>query len=255
MVESKTVLITGASRGLGRALAGEFGRRQCKLVLLDLPGVEWGSVAEDLRRMGSPHVHVGSADVTQPDQLIEAVPGAGPIDVLIANAGVGIDTPGVPFNLDGFKKQVDINLTGVANSIAAVLPGMLERGSGHLVAIASLAGYRGLPGFAGYSASKAGVIALMDSMRLDLRKHGIRCTTVCPGWINTGVVHTLTGAKPGITPLDVAARKIANGIVRQRPFISFPTWLRLLFSFNRLQSTRVGDSLLRWFWRRFGGQV
>src|SRR5262249_54703801 len=158
--------------------------------------------------------------------------------------------PATAFNLDAFRKQVDTNLTGVANSIAAVLPSMLERRSGHLVAIASLAGYRGLPGFAGYCASKSGVIALMDSMRLDLRKHGIHCTTVCPGWINTGIVHNLTGAKPGVTQLDAAARKIANGIVRQKSFISFPAWMRLLFSFNRLQSTTVGDAMLRWFWRR-----
>jgi short-subunit dehydrogenase len=248
-------MITGASRGLGRALAREFAKRGAELVLVDLPDVDWGNASEELAKLGASLTLIHSKDVTDAEDLARFVQVAADIDILIANAGVGIDTPASEFKVEDFKKQVDINLTGVANSIAAVLPGMLDRESGHIVAIASLAGYRGLPGLAGYCASKAGVIALMDSMRLDLKKHGIRCTTVCPGWINTGVIHTLTAAKPGVTPLDVAARKIVNGILRQKPFISFPTWLRLLFSFNRLQSTRVGDWMLRVFWKGFGGTV
>jgi NAD(P)-dependent dehydrogenase (short-subunit alcohol dehydrogenase family) len=253
------VLITGASRGLGRALAGEFASRQAKLVLLDLPGSAWEETTEEMKRLGSPAVFAIAADVTRIDELQRGVQEAeqllGPVDVLIANAGVGIDTPVLPFAPEGFVKQVEINLNGVANSIAAVLPGMQTRQSGRLVAIASLAGYRGLPGLAGYCASKAGVIALMDSMRLDLKKFGIRCTTVCPGWINTGVFHTLTAAKPGVIELPVAARRIAQGILRGKLFISFPTWLRLLFVFNRLQSARVGDWMLRVFWKMFGGKI
>lgn len=255
--QPQVILITGAARGLGRALAEEFARQHAKLVLLDLPDSQWNDAANQLQQLGSPLVHLGVADVTDLDQLQRAIAEAekvvGPVDVFIANAGIGIDTPMVPFALDSFKKQIDVNLVGVANSIAAVLPSMLQRQAGDIVAIASLSGYRGLPGLAGYCTSKAGVIALMDSVRVDLRKQGIRCTTVCPGWINTGVYHTLTSAKPGVTDLQTAARKIVRAINRGKPFLAFPKWLWLLFVLNRNMPTRIGDWMLRVFWKMFGG--
>jgi NAD(P)-dependent dehydrogenase (short-subunit alcohol dehydrogenase family) len=258
VIPPQVILITGAARGLGQALAEEFARQHVKLVLFDLPDSQWNGAAHQLQQLGSPQVHLGAADVTDVNQLQSAVSEAektvGPIDVLIANAGLGIDTPMVSFALDGFKKQIDVNLVGVANSIAAVLPGMLQRQSGHIVAIASLSGYRGLPGLAGYCTSKAGVIALLDSARVDLRKQGIRCTTVCPGWINTGVYHTLTSAKPGVTDLQTAARKIVRAVNRGKPFVAFPKWLWLLFILNRNLPTRIGDWMLRVFWKMFGGQ-
>ena len=255
--QPQVILITGAARGLGRALAEEFARQHAKLALLDLPNSQWNGLANELKNLGVPQVHIASADVTNAEQLsraiAESIEMVGPIDVLVANAGIGIDTPMTSFTLDGFKKQIDVNLVGVANSIAAVLPNMLQRQSGHIVVIASLSGYRGLPGLAGYCSSKAGVIALMDSVRVDLRKQGIRCTTVCPGWINTGVYHTLTSAKPGVTDLQTAARKIVGAVNRGKPFLAFPKWLWLLFVLNRNLPTRIGDWMLRVFWKMFGG--
>jgi NAD(P)-dependent dehydrogenase (short-subunit alcohol dehydrogenase family) len=257
IIPSQVILITGAARGLGRALAQEFARQNAKLALLDLPNSQWNELANELKSLGSPQVHLANADVTNAEQLsaaiAESIEMIGPIDVLVANAGVGIDTPMTPFAVDGFKKQIDVNLIGVANSIAVVLPGMLQRQAGHIVAIASLSGYRGLPGLAGYCTSKAGVIALMDSVRVDVRKQGITCTTICPGWINTGVYHTLTSAKPGVTDLQTAARKIVRAINRGKPFLAFPKWLWLLFVLNRNLPTRIGDWMLRVFWKMFGG--
>jgi len=254
---NRVVLITGAARGLGRALAEEFARQNAKLVLLDLPSAQWSDAANVLKRLGSPQVYVAAADVTDVEQMLSAIAESekmvGSVNVLIANAGIGIDTPMSPFALDGFKKQIDVNLVGVANSIAAVLPGMSQRQAGHIVAIASLSGYRGLPGLAGYCTSKAGVIALMDSVRIDLRNQGIRCTTVCPGWINTGVYHALTSAKPGVTDLQTAARKIVRAVNRGKPFLAFPKWLWLLFVLNRNLPTRIGDWMLRVSWTMFGG--
>jgi NAD(P)-dependent dehydrogenase (short-subunit alcohol dehydrogenase family) len=255
--QPQVILITGAARGLGRALAEEFARQHAKLALLDLPNSQLIDVAYELHKLGAPGVYIASVDVTSVERLskalAESIETLGPIDVLVANAGIAIDTPMTPFALDAFKKQIDVNLVGVANSIAAVLPGMLQRQSGHIVAIASLSGYRGLPGLAGYCTSKAGVIALMDSVRVDLRKHGIRCTTVCPGWINTGVYHTLTSAKPGVTDLQTAARKIVRAVNHGKQFLAFPKWLWLLFVLNRNLPTRIGDWMLRGFWKMFGG--
>ena len=254
---NQVVLITGASRSVGLQLARELAQRHARLILLDLPSEAWAGIADELTNLGADKVHTGTADVTKPEQLQQAVEAAekvvGPVDVLIANAGVGMDTPVNPFSLESIRKQVDVNFLGVANSIAAVLPGMIERKSGQLVAIASMSSYRGLPGMAGYCSSKAGVVVMMDSLRVDLRPLGIRCTTVNPGWINTGVIHTIKSAKPGVTPLPLAASRIASAIVRKQEYVCFPLWLRSLFILNRLQPTGTGDWILKILWKWFGG--
>jgi NAD(P)-dependent dehydrogenase (short-subunit alcohol dehydrogenase family) len=245
------VLVTGGARGLGRALAGEFTRRGWDVAAIDLPGTHWGAVPEELIALGGRGVYVGHADVRSAEQVREAVAQVeaklGPVTMLVANAGVGIDTPIEPFAAEAFREQVDVNLTGVANSIAAVLPGMIQRGRGQIAAIASLAGYRGLPGLAGYSASKAGVIALMESLRVDLRRHNIRCTTVCPGWIRTGVYHTLTSIKPTAMDVEKAARLIVRGVLAGRQYVAFPWWLRGMLAANRMMPVRMSDWVLRFF--------
>src|SRR5207245_2000808 len=100
------------------------------------------------------------------------------IDLLIANAGIGIETSALAFRAEDIEAQIRVNLIGVANSIEAVLPAMLARRRGHLAAISSLASYRGLPKMAGYCASKAGVNALLDAVRVEVRSHGIAVTTI-----------------------------------------------------------------------------
>src|SRR5262249_10857703 len=129
------------------------------------------------------------ADVTQRDALERAVAGLqdqlGPIDMLIASAGVGRETSALKYNSADIEDVIRVNLIGVANSIGAVLPGMIERRRGRLVAISSLASFRGLPRMAGYCASKAGVNALMEALRFELKPFGIHTTVVCPGWVRT----------------------------------------------------------------------
>ncbi|MFO0815464.1 MAG: SDR family NAD(P)-dependent oxidoreductase [Gemmatales bacterium] len=254
-MSGQVVLITGASRSLGLQLAREMAMRNAKLLLLDLPSESWSGIAEELKALGAGDVYTGSADVTKPDELNQAVMDGekvtGPVTVLIANAGIGLDTTVSPFHLESIHRQASINYLGVANSIAAVLPGMIERKAGHLVAVVSLSSYRGLPGMAGYCSSKAAACVMMDSLRLDLKPFGIACTTLNPGWIDTGVVHTITASKPGVTKLPEAARRLAAGIVRRKPYICFPLWLRTLFILNRLQPTTWGDWITMQFWRWF----
>ena len=87
----------------------------------------------------------------------------------------------------------------------------------------------------------------------DLRPLGITCTTVNPGWINTGVMHTIKSAKPGVTELPVAAKRIAAAIVAKKEYVCFPLWLRSLFILNRIQPTTTGDWMLKILWKWFGG--
>ena len=150
------------------------------------------------------------ADVTDRAALFAAVRDLesrlGPTDLLIASAGVGMETSALNFDAAVFETVVRVNLIGVANSVAAMLPGMLERKRGHLVGLSSLASYRGLPLMAGYCASKSGLNALFDALRVELKPHGIATTTVCPGWIRTPMTANLRIPVPKMLDVTDAAR-------------------------------------------------
>jgi short-subunit dehydrogenase len=156
---------------------------------------------------------------TAVSQLVERL---GPVDLLIANAGVGTETSALNFHSEDIEAIIRVNLVGVANSVDAVLPGMLARNSGHLVAISSLASFRGLPLMAGYCASKAGVNALMDSLRVELKSHGIAVTTICPGWIRTPMTAKIDTPMPDLLELDDAVKRILKAIRARKAFVAFP---------------------------------
>ena len=132
----------------------------------------------------------------------------GPADVMVANAGFG-----APTRLDLQHRDVEetirVNLMGVIYSVEAVLPGMLARGRGHLVAISSLAAFKGLPGESAYCASKAAVNAYMEGLRIALRTKGVVVTTVCPGFVQTAMT-PMDSAMPFLMSADAAARRIAR---------------------------------------------
>src|SRR5947199_122165 len=128
----------------------------------------------------------------------------GPTDVLIACAGIGKETSALNFRAEDIAAQVNVNLIGVANSIDAVLAGMRQRRSGHLVVLSSLASYRGLPMMAGYCASKAGVSALFESLRVELEPLGLHVTIICPGWIRTPLTTSIDVPQPYMMEVEFA---------------------------------------------------
>jgi short-subunit dehydrogenase len=145
---------------------------------------------------------------------------------------------------------VSVNLIGVANSVAAVLPGMLARRRGHLVALSSLASYRGLPFMAGYCASKTGVNALFDSLRVELKPHGIATTTVCPGWIRTAMTADLKIPVPKMLDVTDAARRILAAVERRQPFFAFPADMRRQVRLLRWLPLGLSDWLVTRLLRR-----
>ncbi|MER3415766.1 MAG: short-chain dehydrogenase [Gemmataceae bacterium] len=251
---SGVVLITGAAGGLGRALGREAHQRGYRLALLDRDGPR---LSETAAALGGARVAMQVADVTDRPAVQQAVRALvaelGPVDLLVACAGIGLAMPCLQFRTEDLEKQVAVNLVGVANTVEAVLPDMLARRRGHLVAISSLASYRGLPWMAGYCASKAGLNALMESLRFELKPHGIRCTTVCPGWIRTPLAEYAPFPKPDMLEAEDAARRIWRAIERRKEFVAFPLRPRLLQALGRRLPAGLSDWLLEQYVRYYTG--
>jgi NAD(P)-dependent dehydrogenase (short-subunit alcohol dehydrogenase family) len=242
----RVALITGAGRGIGRQLALDLAAEGASVAATDLDAEPLADLASDLA--GKPFASA-VADVTDRPGLFAAVAQLqeklGPIDLLIANAGIGCENAAVGFRAEDFEAQVRVNLIGVANSVEAVLPGMIERQRGQLVAISSLASYRGLPRMAGYCASKAGVNAFLDSLRVELAPLGISVTTICPGFIRTQMTEKIQANIPHLLDVGEATRTMLAAIRRRQAYCSFPRsglWrLRVL----HWLPTTWGDGLVR----------
>jgi short-subunit dehydrogenase len=230
---NKVVLITGASSGIGRALAIELARRGAKLGLvarrkevLDELVAEIQSTQADSGGRDPNGVVALAADVKDRESMRAAAEKLdsqfGRVDVLIANAGIGVTNDGAELDAEKLADVIDVNVIGVANSVAAVVPKMVARGAGHLVVISSLAAYRGLPKSAAYCASKAAVSALFESLRLDLNPRGIDVTIIHPGFIRTPLTAGRQAQLPWLLEVDDAARKILSAIESRKKSYAFP---------------------------------
>ena len=153
----------------------------------------------------------------------------GGIDILIANAGVGAPTTIQPFNVETQEKMIKVNLLGVIYCIEAVLQTMLASGKGQIVAISSLAGFKGLPGESGYTASKAGLNTFMEGMRIQLRPKNIFVSTICPGFIKTPMTEVNNEKDmPWLMDAETAANIIIKAIQRKAKVLRFPWQTSLL---------------------------
>jgi NAD(P)-dependent dehydrogenase (short-subunit alcohol dehydrogenase family) len=249
------VLVTGAGSGLGRQLALTLAREGAAVAALDLNAA---ALAELAAEVSSSRFAWAAGDVTDRPGLTAAVHDlerrVGPTDLLIANAGIGLETSALDYRAEDIEAQVRVNLVGVANSIGAVLPGMRERGHGHLAAVSSLASYRGLPKMAGYCASKAGVNALLDALRVELAPVGIAVTTICPGWIRTPLTANINVPHPFLMEPEYAARRIVEALRRRRPFVAFPAASRRRVRLLRWLPAGASDWLVRRMMARFANK-
>ena len=242
----KVVLITGASSGIGRALSVELGRRGASVGLLARRAESLGEVAREVERVGGRALAL-RADVTDARAVREAADRLrgefGRIDVLVANAGVGGLSDDIKRLPENVSEVIGINVVGATNSVAAVLPEMLERGAGHLVAISSLAGYRGLPKSGAYCASKAALTALFESLRLDLKGTGVAVSIIKPGFIKTPLTAGRAARMPYLLELDDATQKIVRAIEERRTSYAFPWQLASLVRLARLMPDALYDRI------------
>jgi len=236
----KVVFITGASSGIGRALAAEFARAGARVGVLARREDRLRQLCEEIRAAGATAewaVADASDRVATRDALRTLSQRLGPCDILVANAGVGATNTSTDLNIDGAEAVIRTNLLGPMYAFEAVLPAMLSRRSGHLVGVSSVAAFKGLPTAAAYCASKAGLNAYMESLRISLRSKKVAVTTICPGFVRT----EMTAKQKMIWVLEpeVAARKIVHAIERRKKVYSFPKRMRGLVELTRWLPDRV----------------
>jgi short-subunit dehydrogenase len=223
--KDKVVMITGASSGIGRGLALELSRRGAKLGLVARRAAALDEIVGEISSRNGKALAL-AADVQDATALRGAADRMraefGRIDVLIANAGIGLTADAAEMQPADLARVFNINVIGAANSVAAVVPQMVAHGSGQLVVISSLAAYRGLPKSAAYCASKAAVSAFFESVRLDLKGKGIAVTIIHPGFIKTPLTEGRHADMPFLMELQDAVQLIVGAIERRKKSYAFP---------------------------------
>ena len=217
------VVITGASGGLGAAIARRYASSGATLGLIARRSSELDRIAKDCPGPCATHAADVRDSAAMRAAAAEFSTRHGVPDIVIANAGVSIGTlTEAPEDEQAFRDVFEINVIGMMNTFQPFIAAMRNRGSGVLVGIASVAGYRGLPGSAAYSASKAAVISYLESLRVELRGTGITVITICPGYIVTEMTSHNPYRMPFIMTADVAARKIATIIADRKTYAVIP---------------------------------
>ena len=254
-IRGEVAVVTGASSGIGAALARQLAARGVRVGLTSRRLDELEAVAGSIRAAGGTAA-VATADAADPGAtraaLARLAGELGPVDLLIANAGLGLSTPAEGFSAEVVERMVRVNLIGASYAIEAVLPEMLRRGRGHLVGVSSLAAYRGLPGSSGYCASKAGLSALLEALRPELKPRGIAVTTVHPGFVRTPMTAGQKNPQPFLMDADPAARVIVRGIEAGRRRIDFPMPMVALMTLVRLMPGPIYDRVIGRFTLRQG---
>jgi short-subunit dehydrogenase len=233
---NQVVVITGASSGIGWALAKVLAAQQARVGLVARRLDRLEVLAAEIRQAGGTAA-LAAADVAERAPTLRAIHQVrdelGPVDLLVANAGVGAPTLLDPMNVGQIENMFRVNLLGVVYAIEAVLPEMLKRRGGHLAAVSSIASYKGLPGESAYCASKAAVNAYLEGLRIQLRDHNIAVTTICPGFVKTPMTDVNQFKMPWLLQADDAARRIARALRRRRKVFNFPWQMALLMKLTR----------------------
>ena len=242
-VRGKVVWVVGASSGIGAATARELVARGATVAISARREAALEEVSGGL-------MLVAPADVTDAKSVAAAAAKVrdshGRIDIAILNAGYWKQMDVGDWDVEDFERHVQVNLVGMSNSIAAVLPEMLERSSGVIAGVASVAGFRGLAGAEAYGATKAAQINLLESLRVHVAKAGVQVTTICPGFVRTDLTAGNDFPMPFIIDPDQAARSICDGLEHGRAEIVFPLPMALLMKTARL----VPVSLWTRLWAR-----
>jgi short-subunit dehydrogenase len=241
----RTILITGASSGIGKALALRYAGEGCRLGLLGRNAERLAAAAAECRALGA-DVFTAAIDIRDRAAVsawIDEFDRAAPVDLAIANAGVMEGTrPGGDIEpADAAYRLIEINVLGTLNTVQPLLPKMMARGGGQIALVSSIGGLTPLPDAPSYSASKSAIVNYGLSLRAVLAPHGVRVSVICPGFVDTPMMRRESGAKPFRMTAEKAAALISRGLARNRALIVFPRMFGLV--------TRIGGLLPDWLRR------
>lgn len=223
-LEPSCILITGASSGIGAALAVAYAAQGVTLLLTGRNATRLEEVAEQCRTRGA-QVQLATLDVT--DKLamaewIHRMDDATPIDLVIANAGISTGSFQGNETLEAAEAVFAVNFSGVIHTIHPLIERMVARGRGQLAIMSSLAGICALPSAPAYSASKAAVRYYGEALRGKLKPHGVCVSVICPGWITTPLTDKNDFPMPWIMPVEKATQYIIHGLKQKKSRIAFP---------------------------------
>ncbi len=241
------IFLTGASSGIGEALAKELAAKGASLGLVARRKEKLDALIASLPR---PHIHTAIVcDVTNRDELIKKArefdEKCGGVDIAIACAGVSI---GVKTqyreDLDVFDQVFETNVLSVASTFHAFIDPMLKRKRGTLVGIASVAGIRGLPGSEAYCASKSAVITYCESLRVEMKKHGIDVVTISPGFVKTPLTAKNPYKMPFLLTPEEFAKEAVKAIEHKKSYVTIPWQMGVLSKILRIIPNALFDKIL-----------
>jgi short-subunit dehydrogenase len=246
--DPRSILITGASSGIGAALAEAYAMPGVTLFLGGRDEARLTEIASACRSLGA-SVHERPVDVTDVDRMtswISECDGQAPLDLVIANAGISVGTGEVQSpDFDVRTRALfAVNVDGSLNTILPVLPRMQSRGHGQVALMSSMAGFRGLAGASAYCATKAATRVLGEGLRATLSESGIEVSVICPGYVRTPMTDTNNFPMPFLMPVEKAAQIIRSGLANNRSRIAFPWRMYALLWSLQLLPIALTDAIV-----------
>ena len=247
--DGRRVFITGSASGLGRAMARRFAREGCRVAEADVNDARAMEAAEEVETAGGEalvlHCDITS-DASVSDAAAEVDRAWGGVDVLINNAGVAAAGTVIDTSMEDWSWMLDTNLLGAVRMCRALVPSMQAQRYGHVINVASAAGIVQSPGMASYNVAKAGMIALSETLRNEVRRFGIGVTVVCPSFFATNLMESYRGPTTGVKEMadklmrrssldaDDVADAVYRALEKDELFVFAHNEARLAYHFKRL---------------------
>lgn len=243
---TRIVWITGAGKGIGRALAKHYAKDGWLVAVSARTEDDLRTLAEQAPLNCVKLFPLDVTDATATSETFRQIENLlGPVDLAILNAGTHSPTSASTFSVDRFRHMVETNLMGTVNGLAPLMETFLARRRGHIAVIASLAGYRGLPGAAAYGATKAALINMCEALKPDLERYGVKLSLINPGFVKTPLTEKNDFPMPFLIPVEDAVAQIICGVQKPAFETAFPRRFAFLMTLLRFLPDRIFFSLTR----------